>query len=160
MIKSILKSVEALKKLEEKSGQVFDIDTIECALTPGERNKKRKQFVASKLAFRPRSEQIKRESLEIMSTTTNPKTFWGRYNDVLRFTEMDWSGGVPSGKLEQAAHERTSMFQKTLEPLVIDFIDRCIAAGKGDLLHQSMKEHKDLLSKDVLSYYEWKREQI
>ena len=87
----------------------------------------------------PRFRQIRNESYEIMETTTNPKTFWGRYGDVLCLADMECS----------------LQLQADMEHLVIDFIDRCIASGKIDALRQSLAEHEDWLSEDVKAYWRW-----
>ena len=103
-------------------------------------NKKKRMKIADAAAS-TRHAEIAADSLTLVRSTLNPKTFFGRCDDIA------------------VAEERltgTSTFREDIEiqtALQIEFIDRVIAAGRVDSFKESMSNYEHRLTPDALLYY-------
>ena len=90
-----------------------------------------------------RQYQIACESARILETTLNPRSFFGRCDDIA-YTE-ERANGRPSEFREDTAVQTQ---------LQVDFIDRLIAAGRQSVLDEAMDTYHDRWTKEALLYYE------
>ena len=103
---------------------------------------KRKYELASFVMSSPRYVQIGRESLDLLRKTTNPRTFFGRYKDLVFSLQS----------LGQSTSEVTSETFKS--ELQIEFIDRLAEAGKLELLIVDLEKYREEMTEDSLEYLE------
>lgn len=103
--------------------------------------KSKKQKLAD-AAVALRHYEISKESIELLRKTVNPRTFFGRCNDVAISEER--VTGKPS------KFKRNTQLQTKLQ---IEFLDRAIAAGKRELLIESMPSYEDQLTPEAFLYY-------
>ena len=91
------------------------------------------------LAVSKRHYDIADESITLIKTTLNPRTFFGRCSDVAVAEER--ITGQPSEFLNDTA-------------LQIDSIDRAVAAGRQEILRAAMQPYVERLTKEARIYYE------
>ena len=102
-----------------------------------------KQNLASLAMAAPRHLQVGRKSLELIRKTTNPRTFFGRYDDLVFSLQA----------LGQPTCEVTSdVFKSELQ---IEFIDRLVEAGKLNLLIADLEKYRSRMTQDSLEYLDW-----
>ena len=85
--------------------------------------------------------EIASDSLKLVRSTLNPKTFFGRCDDIVA-AEVRLTG--------------TSTFEDDLDvqtALQIEFIDRVIAAGRKEMFKASMTDYEWRLTPDAKLYY-------
>ena len=103
--------------------------------------KKKKRMELANAVASTRHVEIASESLNLVRSTLNPKTFFGRCEDIA------------------VAEERltgTSTFRDDIEiqtALQIEFIDRALASGKAQAFKSSMENYTHLLTPDALIHY-------
>ena len=102
-----------------------------------------KQELATFAMAGPSYVRLGRESLELLRKTTNPRTFFGRYDDLVFSLES----------LGQSTREVTSDTFKS--ELQIEFIDRLIDADKLHLLVADLEKYRSKMTQDSLEYLEW-----
>ena len=97
------------------------------------------------------------DSLKLLQTTTNPRTFFGRYDDMLgavgKIMEACKKVNLESSELKglEIVEDITSEEVKT--NMIIDFIDRCIDVDKVEVLEAELGEYKDKMTEESISYY-------
>ena len=116
------------------------------SLLKGKANK-RKCEVADFVMSGHRHVQVGRESLDLLRKTTNPRTFFGRYEDLVFSLR---SLGQSTIEIE------SDTFKSELQ---IEFIDRLVEAGKLGLLVSELEKYEAYMTEDSLDYLEWIAEQ-
>ncbi len=87
--------------------------------------------------------EIAADSMQLIESTLNPSTFFGRCDDIA-FSEEQITG-------EPSAFLLDTQLQTTLQ---IDFINRVLAAGRKHILETAMPKYAHKLTSEALSYYE------
>ena len=87
--------------------------------------------------------EIAEESIALIKTTLNPRTFFGRCSDVAAAEER--ITGKPSKFLND------TMLQTALQ---MDFVDRMVAAGRRETLREAMQPYVDRLTPEARLYYD------
>jgi len=96
------------------------------------------------------------DSLKLLETTTNPRTFFGRYDDLLGAVEkvIETSRAVKLKETEEKGlkiiEDITS--EETKTGMIKAFIDRCIDADKADVLRDEMSEYMDKMTAEAIQY--------
>ena len=103
--------------------------------------KKAKQHAAIATA-NTRHYQIAQDSARILETTLNPRTFFGRCDDIANAEER-FTGTPSRFRSDTAMHTR----------LQIAFIDRLIDAGKQTDLEEAMQTYHGRWTAAALAYY-------
>ena len=80
--------------------------------------------------------------MDILRKTVNPRTFFGRCDDIV-ISEERITGRPSKFKKDTAIQTK----------LQIEFLDRAIAAGKADLLRESMPQYMEKLTPAARVYY-------
>ena len=117
-----------------------------------DRKNEQNQVLAELLMTAPRMAQIRRESLTIMTGTANPKTFWGRYDDLLFTLKQETEGALYGGLFSESAESRKETLKAAMEPIIKDFAQRCIEAGAGLKLKESLAAHEDKMTPELMAY--------
>lgn len=103
----------------------------------------RKNEVVNLVMSDSRYVQIGRESLDLLRKTTNPRTFFGRYEDLVFSLR---SLGQSTNEIESDA------FKSELQ---IEFIDRLVEAGKLNMLLDELDKYREHMTEDSLEYLDW-----
>ena len=154
MFKKFIKAFNFYKKADEAFGDIFDAEMAVQGLSGKDEERARKQYIASQLAIAPRRLTIIEESKEIMKTTINPVTFWGRYGDIMSAVGLITFSAPEGGVIDAAAAVMKKRLEAELEPLVMDFIDRCLERGKEAALLESLKKHEEKITPAIRAYLE------
>lgn len=97
------------------------------------------------------------DSLKLLQTTTVPRTFFGRYEDMLgavtRITEACRKVNLESSELKGLGIIADITSEDIKTKMINDFIDRCIESGKEDVLKAELGEYEDRMTEESISYY-------
>ena len=104
---------------------------------------KREHEVANLVMSGYRHVQVGRESLDLIRKTTNPRTFFGRYEDLVYSLR---SLGQSTNEIE------SDTFKSQLQ---IEFIDRLVEEGKLNLLLDELDKYREHMTEDSLEYLDW-----
>ena len=104
---------------------------------------KRFKMGAAKKVVDIRHYQIAQDSARLLETTLNPRTFFGRCDDIV-IAEECVTGKKSVFQADTARHTR----------LQIAFIQRLIDAGKQDVLDEAMQTYRDRWTAGALAYYQ------
>ncbi len=86
-------------------------------------------------------QRILTDSLELIQTTTNPKTFFSRYNLALKEAEL----------LNDTTH--LTILTEEKEDLFIEFFDRCYFSGKLPHVKDDIISQKDEIPPEAYDYF-------
>ena len=100
----------------------------------------------AKKVVNTRHYQIAQDSARLLETTLNPRTFFGRCDDIV-IAEECMTGKKSAFQADTARHTR----------LQIAFIQRLIAAGRQSVLDDAMQTYRDRWTAGALAYYEQHR---
>lgn len=112
----------------------------------------RRDYVAAQLLTVSRLEEIYRDSDTLIRTTTNPKTFFERYDDAKNVLQKMLEYAVPAGIQAGEIEKRLRALEREREQLTLSFIDRSIRAGKRALLKDTMWRYADRLTARSAAY--------
>ena len=104
--------------------------------------KKAKRDAAMTIAS-TRHYQIAQESAQILSSTLNPRTFFGRCDDIAN-AEESVSGRTSQFRIDTQVHTR----------LQIAFIDRLIDADRRNVLDEAVRVYHARWTEEALDHYE------
>ncbi len=104
---------------------------------------KKEQEIAAFAMAAPSYLRIARDSIELLRNTTNPSTFFSRYDDLVFSLES----------LGRSTRDVTSDTFKS--ELQIEFIDRLVDADKLYLLVYDLEKYSSKMTQDSLEYLEW-----
>lgn len=108
------------------------------------RFRKRKRRELADAAFAARQVEIATDSLKLIRSTLEPKTFFGRCDDIAAVEEQ----------LTGTSAFRDDIPMQTA--LQIELIDRVIAAGRADTFRTSMADYEWRLTPDAMLHYAMK----
>lgn len=107
---------------------------------------KRRHDLAVFAMSAPRYVQVGHESLALLRKTTNPRTFFGRYDDLV----------FSLRSMGQSTREVTSEAFKS--ELQIEFIDRLVETDKLHLLIADIEKYRAKMTQESLEYLDWVKE--
>lgn len=93
--------------------------------------------------------QIAQESAQILSSTLNPRTFFGRCDDIA-YAEESVSGRMSRFRMDTQVHTQ----------LQIAFIDRLIDADRRSVLDEAVRVYHDRWTEEALDYYEARKQEL
>ena len=144
------------KKLIKTAEQQYDTMHNYTGQSPENPQIERKKYVAEQLITVSRLEEIYSDSYNLIRTTTNPKTFFGRYDDAMDMLKRMLDYAIPNGLQAKKLQERVNELEQEKEYLIIAFIDRSIQAGKVELLKDTMWAYEDKMTYRSISYLKLK----
>lgn len=104
--------------------------------------------------------RILSETGNLLAETTNASTFFARYEDFLaaadRLAAYAETYGLPnSGKVRDDMEKAIQIMEdeQWKTTLIIRFLDRAVAAGKGKLLQQELWKYAHLMTVDAMTYW-------
>ena len=109
-------------------------------------DKQLRRHIALQLGTVSRLEEIFNESLNIMKQTTNPRTFFGRYDDALDTLHEMLNYSAHDKTQRSEIMQRIKKLEAEKEQLIISFIDRSIREGKKDILKNVMCTYENKMT--------------
>ena len=103
------------------------------------------------IAAVPRFLQILNESLEIMKQTTNPGTFFCRYDTALDMTERIMESSFVEEHIRYAEEINDWLVLET-DSIAMEFVDRCKAKGYLRSVQEELFANDTVFSEEAKAY--------
>ena len=99
----------------------------------------------------PRFMQILNESLEIMEQTTNPGTFFSRYDTAVDMAERILETSFVDAHITYAEEVLDSLLSEQ-DSIATDFVDRCRAKGNLRFVKDALLENDTVFTEEAKEY--------
>lgn len=103
--------------------------------------------------------EILDDSIRLLDTTTDPCTFFGRYNDALSITDKIISSSHPDSRVEYVKRKRAYLIDSK-DRISMAFVDRCREKGTLWTIQNELLSDTSVLSPTVKQYVRSSLEQL
>lgn len=140
------------RKTKRAFEKLYDKELKHTGLSPDTIGQGRDEFVSNQIVMVSRKMEIFVDSYKLIQTTTNPQTFFGRYDDAIKMLQEMKQYAIRDGLQEGTLEQWISTMEVERDTMTCSFIDRSIAAGKTELLLDTMWAYQDKMTPNSFAY--------